>query len=328
MLRPAIGLLVCSFLAKACALELSLPTDNAALFEKQPPEPFYMGVDREDRRVWQGGTFGFVRSPLVWLGGTVFTQFHEGIDIAPVRRDANGMPADEVRAISEGTVVLCETRGLTQYGNQVVLRHDWGDGPVYSRYAHLRSVTVALGDKVQRGRALGIMGYTGGALTVQRAHLHLEVDLMLQQKADLSWLPERAGDVRYHPANMKGVDAATLFLALRTKPELTMAEFVKAQTPYFSVATKADEPVDLLRRCGWLSTGKLEAPGWKMSFTEWGLPVHFEAILDPPATPQVVWVRAFEGKHVWTTGGLLSGTGESAVLSTSGLALLRLILGE
>lgn len=310
----------------AHALELSLPTDNAAIFAVDEGT-FFMGVDRKGVRVWQGGTFGYVRSPLEWPGGTVFTQFHEGIDIAPVKRQAGDIPADEVRAISEGTVVLCETRGQTQYGNQIVLRHQWGDDAVFSRYAHLSSVSVADGEKVKRGQTLGIMGYTGGALTVQRAHLHLEVALLLQETMDLSWLPKRAGNVRYHPANMKGVDAASLFLAHLKRPELTLPEYFRTLKPYFAVALKADRPVDLLLRHKWLADGRREAPGWRISFTEWGLPLRFEALDQPPDTPEVVWVQAFEGNHAWRTSGLLLGMGESAVLSAGGLAFMRLVLG-
>ncbi len=310
----------------AHALDLSLPTDNTALFTADQGT-FFMGVDRKGEQVWQGGTFGYVRSPLQWPGGTVYTQFHEGIDIAPVKVEAGVLPADEVRAISDGIVVLCETRGQTQYGNQIILRHEWGDDSVFSRYAHLSSVMAANGEKVRRGQTLGIMGYTGGALTAQRAHLHLEVALMLQETTNLSWLPKHASDVRYHPANMKGADAASLFLANQKRPELTLPEFLLALKPYFSVATKAELPVDLLLRHPWLSDGRNEAPGWRISFTEWGLPVRFEPLDQSPEFTEVVWVQFFEGNHAWRSGGLLLGTGEKAVLSTSGLALMRLVLG-
>lgn len=311
-------------------LELSLPTENKLLFEMRP-DAFFMGVDRDGKRVWEGGTFGFVRAPLTWPGGTVCTQFHEGIDIAPVKRDAGGMPPDEVSAISGGTVVLAETRGRTQYGNQVVCRHEWPGGGVFSRYAHLTSLTVAVGEKVKRGQVLGQMGHTGGALTAERAHLHLEINLMLNEAFERSWLSaqgETEGDPGFQRANFAGIDAAALFVALRAKPRLTFPEFVKGHAPYFIVSTPAGQPVDLLKRHPWLGDGKLEARGWKVSFTEWGLPVRFEAIEDPPPEPRVLWVRAFEGKHAWRTGGLLSGTGETASLNSAGLALLRIIFGK
>lgn len=310
-------------------LVLQLPTENRAIFERQP-DFFYMGVDRDGKRVWQGGTFGFVRSPLLWQGGTVATQFHEGIDIAPVKRNAGGLPLDEVSAIADGTVVLSAPQGRSRYGNQVVCRHEWTGGPVFSRYAHLSSVSVTAGSAVKAGQVLGVIGHTGGALTMDRAHLHLEINLMLNETFDRSWLPQATvldGEAKYHQANLAGVDAAALYVALREKPELTFPEFIRAHEPYFTVIAPADQPVDLLKRHPWLSGGKVEARGWKVSFTEWGLPVRFEALDEAPEEPRVVWVRPFEGKHTWKTGGLLTGTGDTATLNAGGRGLMQILLG-
>lgn len=310
-------------------LVLQLPTENRAIFERQP-EFFYMGVDRDGRRVWQGGTFGFVRSPLSWAGGTVATQFHEGIDIAPVKRNAAGMALDEVSAIADGTVVLSAPQGRSRYGNQVVCRHEWTGGPVFSRYAHLSSVNVTAGSAVKAGRKLGVIGHTGGALTPDRAHLHLEINLMLNDSYERSWLPPTTvleSEPKFYPANFAGVDAAALYVALREKPELTFPEFVTAHAPCFTVIAPADQPVNLLKRHPWLSGGRVEARGWKVSFTEWGLPVRFEALDEPPAEPRVVWVRPFEGKHAWKTRGLLSGTGDTAILNAGGKGLMQIIFG-
>src|SRR5439155_894727 len=90
------------------ALDLVLPTDNDALFSADGAA-FYQYVERnykgEKSTPWEGGKYGFVRDPIDTAGGTVYTRFHEGIDIRPVRRDANGEPLDEVRAIADGKVV-------------------------------------------------------------------------------------------------------------------------------------------------------------------------------------------------------------------------------
>lgn len=336
MLRLHLGIaLACSafFMGltnPAAALDLLLPTENTALFESKP-QSFFMGVDREGERVWQGGQFGFVRSPLAWPGGTVFTQFHEGIDIAPMHRDAVGIPKDEVRAIASGTVVLAEPRGQSQYGNQLVIRHDWGEGPVFSRYAHLQSVTVQLQEEVKAGQSLGVIGYTGGALPLERAHLHLEIDLLVNESFDRSWLPGQmriSGGGKFHPANMAKLDAAALLLATHNNAKVTLAEFVARQTPYFKVSVAAPKSVDLLRRHPWLGIGRVDAPAWAITFTEWGFPMRFEALESPPPEPQVLWVQPFEGKHTWRTGGLLSGSGPSAVLTPKGALLLQLILGQ
>ena len=46
-----------------------------------------------------------MRDPVETAGGPVYTRFHEGMDVRPMRRDARGEPLDEVRAMAEGKVV-------------------------------------------------------------------------------------------------------------------------------------------------------------------------------------------------------------------------------
>src|SRR5947207_15871886 len=88
-------------------LDLALPTDNDALFSGNGPE-FYQYVERNYKGVkstpWEGDQYGFVRDPIDTAGGVLYTRFHEGIDIRPLHRDANGEPLDEVCAIADGKV--------------------------------------------------------------------------------------------------------------------------------------------------------------------------------------------------------------------------------
>ena len=84
------------------------PTENQALLEGRPQD-FFMYVNRdfegEKSKPWQGGQFGFVRGPIRNGDKVTCIQFHEGIDIRPVHRDAEGNPTDEVRAAGAGAVV-------------------------------------------------------------------------------------------------------------------------------------------------------------------------------------------------------------------------------
>src|SRR5690606_30121699 len=94
-------------------LGLVLPTDNDAIFSNDPSK-FYMYTDRNFEGVksqpWEGGTYGFSRNPRRTGIGLVYTRIHEGIDIAPVRRDASGEPLDDVYSIAQGTVVyVCDS---------------------------------------------------------------------------------------------------------------------------------------------------------------------------------------------------------------------------
>src|SRR6476646_6909292 len=105
----AIGLAVRVFsgslLAQNSKTEISLPTDNDALFRGGGPD-FYQYIERdfqgEKSTPWEGGRYGFVRNPRATSGGIVYTRLHEGIDIKPLQRDASGEPTDVVRAIAPG----------------------------------------------------------------------------------------------------------------------------------------------------------------------------------------------------------------------------------
>jgi murein DD-endopeptidase MepM/ murein hydrolase activator NlpD len=55
------------------------------------------------------------------------------------------------------------------YGNSVVIDH--GNG-LFSRYAHLSSVSVSAGQSVGAGQAIGVSGTTGNA---DGEHLHFEI---------------------------------------------------------------------------------------------------------------------------------------------------------
>jgi murein DD-endopeptidase MepM/ murein hydrolase activator NlpD len=85
---------------------------------------------------------------------------HKGIDIA---RPSNRT----IRAADNGTVVFAGWDG--DYGNKIIINHNNGMRTVY---AHLNSISVSVGDVVQKGSSIGVMGATGDATGV---HLHFEV---------------------------------------------------------------------------------------------------------------------------------------------------------
>jgi len=72
-----------------------------------------------------------------------------------------------VRAVTSGTVVSAGWGGA--YGNEVVIRHSDGK---YTQYAHLSSISVKAGMKVQTGQKIALSGATGN---VSGPHLHFEV---------------------------------------------------------------------------------------------------------------------------------------------------------
>jgi murein DD-endopeptidase MepM/ murein hydrolase activator NlpD len=82
---------------------------------------------------------------------------HGGVDFA-------GQPGDSVRAANRGVVALVENFFLA--GNVVYIDHGGG---VVTGYFHLTQSLVAVGDTVQRGQEIGLVGATG---RVTGPHLH------------------------------------------------------------------------------------------------------------------------------------------------------------
>lgn len=78
--------------------------------------------------------------------------------------DFEGHPGDPVRAANRGVVALVGSFFLA--GNVVYVDHGGG---VVTGYFHLTQATVAVGDTVERGQQIGIVGATG---RVTGPHLH------------------------------------------------------------------------------------------------------------------------------------------------------------
>ncbi|MGH3362482.1 MAG: M23 family metallopeptidase [Nocardioides sp.] len=75
---------------------------------------------------------------------------------------------DPVVAAATGKVIVAEPRGTGGYGNWVRVSHLDGESTIY---AHLRSVSVAVGQTVDQGTLLGTLGSTGNSTG---PHLHFE----------------------------------------------------------------------------------------------------------------------------------------------------------
>jgi murein DD-endopeptidase MepM/ murein hydrolase activator NlpD len=74
---------------------------------------------------------------------------YPGIDFGPVQ-------GAEVRAGNSGQVLVAENLGI--YGLTVIVDHGFG---LYSLYAHLSSVSCRVGDQVEKGSVIGLIGNTG-----------------------------------------------------------------------------------------------------------------------------------------------------------------------
>jgi hypothetical protein len=99
-----------------------------------------------------------------WLGST--RTDHSPQNAVDLNR--SGDEGDTVVAAASGRVSRVENLGNTSYGRWIEINH--GNGYT-TRYAHLSSQVVRVGQQVVRGQKIGTVGNTGGSFG---AHLHYE----------------------------------------------------------------------------------------------------------------------------------------------------------
>lgn len=101
--------------------------------------------------------FGNRQSPFTGL-----TEFHKGLDIAAEK----GTP---VMATANGKVIFAGKKGA--HGNLLIIDHGHG---MVTRYAHLSKFLKKVGDSVERGEEVALIGNTGRSTG---PHVHYEVRL-------------------------------------------------------------------------------------------------------------------------------------------------------
>lgn len=105
---------------------------------------------------WVSSNYGKRTDPM-----TGKHDYHKGIDLA-------GVEGTEVKSVGTGVVTWSgKQRG---YGNVVEVDH--GHGYV-TRYAHNAKNLVEIGDRVEKGQTIGLMGSTGRSTG---PHVHFEVE--------------------------------------------------------------------------------------------------------------------------------------------------------
>jgi murein DD-endopeptidase MepM/ murein hydrolase activator NlpD len=137
-----------------------------------------------DERFWTGIFSAPVPDPLKdcfpslfgnrrSYNGSAYQYFHTGLDFC-------GRTGVEITAPAAGLVVFADS--LVVRGNATVIDHGWG---VYTAYAHQSEILVSVGDWVERGQVIGLIGSTG---RVTGPHLHWEVIVGGVQVDPLDWL--------------------------------------------------------------------------------------------------------------------------------------------
>jgi len=322
--------------SRAEPLNLVLPTDNDALLRGDGPA-FYQYIDRdyhgEKSTPWEGGRYGFVRNPVETSAGIIYTRLHEGMDIKPLQRDASGEPLDAVRAIAPGVVVhASQVAGYSNYGRYVVVEHRFDGCKYYSLYGHLSSIAVHPGQHVQQRDQLGVMGHTGEGLNQARAHVHLELNLMLSRQFEAWHAASFKNDPNHHGLynglNLVGIDIARLYLALQKQPNLTIPEFLAQEETLYRVLLPPSKNFDLLKFYPWMLREKPEGEpaSWEVSFNRAGVPLKIQANAKAVSEPELSYMKPGGVDGGILTMERIAGRGANAHLTEKGRNAMRLLV--
>ena len=322
-----------SIIAQNTRIEISLPTDNNAIFRGGGPD-FYQYIERDYQGVkstpWEGGQYGFVRNPVQTAQGIIYTRFHEGIDIKCLNRDSRGDPLDEVRAIADGKVVHTNhVPGYSNYGRYIVIEHAWDGSPYYSLYGHLSEIGVSAGQRVSHGNRIARMGYTGEGLSQARAHLHLELNLMFSRNFE-TWhdrnFPDPNHNGIYNGLNLAGIDVARFFLEHEKRPDLTVPQFLAEEETFYRVAVPNSRHFDLKKLYPWMIKKMPVNPkSWEVSFARSGVPLRIDGRDEGVLQPTLTFVTKSAIDCAYLTRDQLTGRGERVHLTESGMRFMRLL---
>jgi len=311
-------------------IEWQLPTENDGLFHDQKGRFFQPTISR---RVISG-MFGFVRTSGP-EPARIFEHFHKGVDIRALHRDERGEPTDVVKASANGEVVRVNLdEKISDYGKQVIVRHLWGQWPVYTIYGHLASIGVEVGQKVRAGEPLGVMGWTGPGLSRDRAHLHFEIAFQInekfaewveQAKPGRLWEPNRHGE--WNGLNLMGIDPVPLWVAAHEGKPMSWPEAKRKQPAGFMVRVPQLQGMpcwtDLVQpneRCS-------SPPSWEIEMTPWGLPLRMEAGVGEVAEPVLVSVPGGPNEGKYYCRGLVEADGKGGMrLSKFGRQTMEMMM--
>lgn len=297
-----------------------------------------MYVDRNfegvETKPWEGGSYGYVRGPQRVGDSIIYNSLHEGIDIAPLYRDASGNPLDNVKSCADGIVVhTSHEAGASNYGRYVVIRHLIEGSQIYTLYAHLSSISVKCDQRIAQGEIIGQMGFTGAGINRERAHLHLEIAVLLNEdfaawyQRYFSGSPNKHGI--YHGYNLVGMEPATILLASAKNPAFSLRDHIRNQEVAYQVTIPDSPNLSIIRNYPWIvPDGEPASPrGWTVSFTQFGVPVKAVAAAQPPIEPRLEWVKQTPYAYHAATRGIITGSKGSPRLTDSGRRFLELIQG-
>jgi len=228
----------CLVAPTAAAQAFRFPTANQALLEPGREDQFFVGAVGKP---WTTGTFGCVR--------TEGHQLHEGLDIRCLQRDSRGEPIDPVMATAEGIISYINPRpALSNYGRYLVIQHAVPGLDIYSLYAHLSHVRddLKVGSPVKAGEVVAIMGRSSNTregISKDRAHVHFEVDIMINERFaawfDQTFPGQRNDHGQWNGRNLLGIDPAVVLKESATRgSNFSLLDMLRRQREMCRVVVK------------------------------------------------------------------------------------------
>ena len=314
------------------AARVAWPAPDAAFFRGEPLEAW---VQPTASGRTESALFGCTRN-----GGN---RFHEGLDIAAKNFDRRGESTDPCFAVMDGTVAYINPiAGNSSYGRYVVLVHDRADVPLYSLYAHLRSIEPGLepGAAVLAGSPLGTIGRSAAGYSIprSRSHVHFEIGVRLTDGFQAWYDKQPYGSENQHGLwngmNLLGLDPLVFFNAVRERRFNGFRNLLYDLPAAFTLRVSTTRVPDFITRYSHLLATPIPregVAGWDIDFTWFGLPkrwipldraqpvsaregdvavVRYNAELLDQSCRETLIIRdgrAFLGDHLKTTLRLLFG---------------------
>ena len=159
------------------------PEDQLIIDTVQPatPEKFWSGAFGTPASAYAESTYftsryGSRRQYIGLESDLTYQGFHTGLDFG-------GGTGLAITAPAAGRVVLTAPNQIIR-GNATLIDHGWG---VYSGFWHQSEFKVQVGDMVEAGQVIGLVGDTGRSTG---AHLHWELWVNGVQVDPLDWMQE------------------------------------------------------------------------------------------------------------------------------------------
>ena len=184
-------------------------------------------------------------------------------------------------------------------------------------------MTCETGQPVGTGNVLGRLGYSGVGLNKTRAHLHLEIGLMINSRfAEFYQGENKHGN--FNGLNLLGIDPAVVLRACRTGAPFSLTKHFTSLKEHYRVAVPCIPAMDIMRRHPFLYKGSRSATirpeSLEIAFTAEGVPIGIYPSSRSVQTPCVVSCRPMPTLQQNCTVNRVKNSSANAALTRSGLA--------